>query len=98
MCLPNAEIIAQKFGYQRENYGVGNQQKALNQFDIAVYYPTNWRVSYIPHSAKFPKFIRYGGLVPIAPEYFQRNFMGVYPIGQQPLINETKPHERLRYS
>lgn len=101
MCLKNAEIFAQKFGYQRADYytGVTNEQKALNGFDRAVYYPTNWHNSqYETLMSKFPAFIRYGGLVPVPPEYFQRNYLGIYPIKQQPLVDEPQPFTQQRYS
>jgi hypothetical protein len=95
--------MAEKFGYQRAddpNYrGIENAQKSLNQFDRAVYYPTNWHNSgYVTLMSKFPQFLRYGGLVPVAPEYFQRNYLGIYPIGQQPQVDDGKPYDSQRYS
>lgn len=101
MCMKTAlDIVTQKFGFQRAQYytGLTNEQKSLNGFDTAVYFPTNWRVTYTPHKAKFPALIRYGGLQPVAPEYFQRNFLGVFPIKQQPLVDEPDAFTLPRYS
>lgn len=101
MCLSNAEVYAQKFGYQRAEYytGLTDEQKSLNQFDLAVYTPTNWRpTQYEVLRSKFPAFIRYGGLVPVAPEWFQRNYLGIYPIKQQPIVDEPKPYNTARFS
>jgi hypothetical protein len=100
MCIA-ADIYAQKFGLQRaQGYtGVTNEQKELNQFDTAVYYPTNWHNSqYETLKSKFPAFIRYGGLVPISPEFLTKNYLGIYPIGQQPTIDESKPYQIQRLS
>ena len=100
MCLP-ADVYAQKFGYQRAQFytNVTNEQKSTIPFDKAVYYPTNWHNSqYVTQKAKFPVFVRYGGLIPVAPEYFQKNYLGIYPIGQQPTIDESKPFQIPRLS
>lgn len=101
VCLPNADLLAQKFGnqIQFQQQGITNAEKSMNGFAHTVYFPTNWRDSgYNVLMAKFPAFIRYGGLVPVAPEYFQRNYLGVYPLGQQPVVDESKPFDNLRYS
>lgn len=100
MCIA-ADMYAQKFGFQISQHQTGdtNAQKDLNTFDKHVYFPTNWRNSQIePHRAKFPAFIRYGGLVSVAPEYLQKNYLGIYPITQQPLVDEGNAYERGRYS
>ena len=100
MCLA-ADDYARKFGYQRAQFytGVTNQQKALTPFDKAVYYPTNWHNSgYATQMAKTPNFIKYGALVPVAPEYLQKNYLGIFPIGQQPIVDDTKPYMLPRLS
>jgi len=100
MCIA-ADIYAQKFGYQRAlGYtDVTNEQKSTIPFDKTVYYPTNWHNSqYATVKAKFPAFIRYGGLVPVSPEYLQKNYLGIYPIGQQPTIDDSKPYQIPRFS
>lgn len=91
-------FLEQKFGRQPVDSGTSNAQKALNGFSPTVYIPTNWRGSYEPHKAKFPAFIKYGGLFPVAPEYFQRNYLGIYPIANQPTIDEGKPFLKMRNS
>jgi hypothetical protein len=96
-----AEVLRQKFGYQRAEFytGLSEAQKSLNQFQHAVYFPTNWRNNQIPnHAAKFPQFIRYGSLTPVAPEWFQRNYQGVYSIKQQPTVNEPDAFTLPRFS
>lgn len=100
MCLAS-EIFARKFGYQRSEFysGVSNDQKELNQFDRHIYFPTNWRNSQIePLRGKYPEFIRYGGLVSVPPEYLQKGYLGIYPITEQPIINEQNPYEKIRIS
>jgi hypothetical protein len=94
------ELYEQKFGYQRAAHytGVSEAQKDLNTFDKHVYFPTNWRNNYAPLMSKFPEFLRYGGLVSVAPEYLQKNYLGIYPIGQQPLVNEPLAYEVPRLS
>lgn len=102
MCLTALDVITEKFGYQRAAYytGVTNEQKAVNQnFDAAIYYPTNWHNSqYDTLMSKFPAFIRYGGLVPVAPEWFQKNYLGAYSIKEQPTVNEPEAFTVARYS
>lgn len=100
-------VITQKFGYQRADYytGVTNEEKYYNGFDRTIYFPTNWRggtqpgaANYSPLKSKFPVFLRYGGLTSINPEYIQKNYAGIYPITQQPVIDEPKPFMRRRFS
>lgn len=100
MCNQSANaVIESKFGYQRANYytGLSEKIKSLSTFDKAVYFPTNWRV-YDPQKAKFPQFIKYGGFVPVIPEYFRKNYLGVYSLKQQPVIDEPEAHTIPRYS
>ena len=101
MCRESCNVgdfIEQKFGMQRGDYGNTQAQKSLNGFDHTIYYPTNWRGTYDRLLSKFPAFIRYGGLVPINPEWFQRNYLGIYPIKQQPQIDEGNAFDKLRFS
>lgn len=99
-CLA-ADMFAQKFGYQRaEGYtGVTEIQKSLTPFDKHIYFPTNWRDSQVePHRAKFPAFIRYGGLTSVPPEFMQKAYLGIYPITQQPTVDEGDPYAKPRFS
>lgn len=101
MCLPNADLMAQKFGFQISEHqtGLSNVQKSLNQFDKAVYYPTNWHnTQYETWRAKYPDFIRYGGFVPVSPEYFQKNYLGVFGLKNQPIIEEAEAFTKPRFS
>ncbi len=96
-----ADIYAQKFGYQRVNdyTGLTAQQKSTIPFDKAVYYPTNWHNNqYETLTAKFPFFVRYGGLLSVSPNYLAKNYLGIYPLGQQPIIDESKPYQLPRLS
>lgn len=96
-----ADDYAQKFGYQRalDYSGLTNAQKSTIPFDKTVYYPTNWHNSqYMTQMAKFPVFIRYGGLLSVPPNYLQKNYLGIYPIGQQPTIDDSKPYQIPRFS
>lgn len=103
-CSPCAtaldNYISQKFGYQRANFetATGDLQKSANGFDPTVYYPTNWRGTYDALLGKFPEFLRFGALRPVSPEYFQKNYLGIYPLKQQPLVEEQKPYTTSRYS
>jgi hypothetical protein len=100
MCLA-ADVYAQKFGFQiSENIsGLAEQQKALNTFDKHVYFPTNWRENGVEvHKGKFPAFIRYGAYAPVPPEYLQKAYAGIYPITQQPTVDEGVPYARNRVS
>lgn len=101
MCGIAADIYAQKFGFQIAQHDTGQTavQKDFNTFDKHVYFPTNWHNSqYKTLTSKFPVFIRYGGLVPVAPEYFQKNYLGIYPITQQPLVDEGNAYDKSRFS
>lgn len=96
-----ADIFAQKFGYQRYDYDTGltPAQKSTVPWEKALYYPTNWHDrQWVTHTAKFPEFVRYGGLVSVPPNYLQKNYLGIYPIGQQPTIDESKPYQLPRFS
>lgn len=102
MCLTALDVMQEHFGYQRAAYAgnLTNVQKATNQnFDAAIYYPTNWHNSqYQTWRAKTPGFQRYGGLVPINPEWFQKNYLGAYSLKEQPTINEPDAFTVGRYS
>ncbi len=100
MCLA-IDVLTQKFGFQISQHqtGLTNEQKSLNGFEPTVYYPTNWRNSqYQRLLSKFPQFIRYGGLVPVNPEWFQKNYQGTYSIKEQPVVNEPEAFTVPRYS
>lgn len=101
MCTQTAlDVITQKFGWQRAAYrdGESNEQKSLNGFDPTIFIPSNWRGTYTPELAKVPNFVRYGGLVPVAPDWFQKNYMGVYSLKEQPTIEEPKAFTLPRFS
>lgn len=94
-------LFAEKFGRQRacEYTDVTNKEKQLNGFDPVIYYPTNWRANNVePLRGKFPAFQMYGATVPVNPEYYQKNYVGIFPIKQQPTIDEQKPYETVRKS
>lgn len=100
MCVSNRDVVNQKFGYQRSEYytGLTDELKSFSLFGRAVETPTNWRVSYEPQKSKIPVFLRYGSNVPVTPEWFQRNYLGSFPLKQQPIIEEPKPFNVPRFS
>ncbi len=101
MCQSNirtvSDFIAQKFGYQRTDSGTGAQQKALNQFQYQIVYPTNWRVTYNRFLGTMPYPQFYGGYVPTVPLYQAPNYDGQFPLQQQPVVNLPRPYTQKRY-
>jgi len=93
-----ANYIAQKFGYQREDYGNTAAQKSLNTFDKAVYYPTNWRGNWENFRGKLPVFLHFGATVKTPPEYYQKNYLGITPLNLHPLIEPPQPYANKRLS
>lgn len=96
------DAMTQKFGYQIADHASGEltrEQKSTIPFDKALYYPTNWHNSqYDTQRASMPYFVRYGGLLSVSPNYLAKNYLGIYPIGQQPTIDESKPYQIPRFS
>lgn len=91
------DILEQKFGRLQKDSGITNEQKSLNGFDRAVYFPTNWR-SYNPLESKYPEFLRFGAFNPQSAEYYEKNYFGIYPVKQQPTLEIPQPYTRLRFS
>lgn len=94
-----AGFIAQKFGYQRVPNGTGEAQKSMNQFQFEIVYPTNWRGTYEPLMSMYPQLgIRYGASNPPAPYYYERNYIGIFPMKQQPTVDPPQPYNVPRWS
>lgn len=94
-----SEFISQKFGRQLIPSGTGEAQKSMNQFQFEVVYPTNWRVNWKPLMSMYPQLgIRYGGTVPQAPYVYEKNYAGIFPLKQQPIVEPPQPYTVGRYS
>ena len=91
--------IEQKFGRQVIHDGTSNQQKRLNGFNPTIYFPTNWRNSgYEPLLSKTPNYHRLDGGQNVIPDYYQKNYIGLYPMKLQPLMNDPQPYTKSRFS